>query len=242
MNTPLTNALRRYAGWNGNPHAKKYQPDCKKVIKLLLAHGASFHNGAVALNGLTDLGYAVATPPLLKFLLRQTSVKQAQEFDSDFGGWSAVFEASFTGQTESLKLLIKAGAELDSKLTQAHYQHQVFAGATPLTVAKNKIIEKLLIDQGATSPPQRIFSVFLETRGQEQPIVKIIRREQSLSETEAQTFWNQTKKKRNKSYEENEEGEFIVYKTHQLQTFDNQADAQALVDELARYKSIGSII
>lgn len=242
LHTPLTNALREYAKWNGNPHAKKYQPSAKKVIKLLLTHGAAFHNGNITSNSLTDLGYAVATPALLKFLLSQQGVKQAQEFDPDFGGWSAVFEASLEGKKESLELLIKAGAEVNSKLTNAHYRQKVCAGATPLTVAKNKTIKKLLTDHGAISHPQHIFSVFLETRGQESSVTEIICREKNLDKTKAQAFWGQIKKEIDQSYERNEEGESIIYKTLLLQTFDNQADAQELIKELAKYNSIGIII
>jgi len=240
--TPLTNALAEYANWNGNPHAKKYQPPCKKVIQLLLDHGAIFHNEPIASNSLTDLGFATANPPILKLLLRNKGVKKAGEFDPAFGEWSAVFEASFQGYQESLELLLKAGAQVNSVLQQANYRKKAFAGATPLTVAKNKAIKQLLIEYDAVDFSTRLYSVFLETRGQESPVVSIIQRAQQLNEADARVFWEQTKKKLDKPYDKDRKGNFIAYKTLLLQTFETEEEAQTLIEELARYDSVGLIV
>lgn len=240
--TPLTNALREYSKWNGNPHANEYQPPCKKVILLLLDHGAIFHSEPIASNSLTDLGFATANPPILKSLLNNPGVNKAGAFDPAFGEWSAIFEASFQGHKESLKLLLKAGVQVSPVLRQAHYQNKVFAGATPLAVAKNKTIQQLLIDHNAVDFSTRLYSVFLETRGQESSVIAIIQRVRQLDEANARTFWEQTKKQIDVSYEEDDEGNFINYKTLLLQTFETEKEAQALVEELAHYGSIGSII
>lgn len=239
--SPLGRALTSYGGWIGNKHKKEYQPEIKKVIKFLLENGAEFYDDWILMNKMPELYHIVGDPAYLKTILQYEGVKNAPEFNPNYTAWNALFEASKTGNDKSLKLFIEAGAAIKQTLVEAKFKFKSFAGANLLSFAKNKKVEKLLLDQGLEKVEQISFSVFLETRGREEEILAIIKREHNCSLEEAKEKWLRVKKVSDQSFEKVGD-KYVQYFELLIKAFPTKEEAQVLVDELKAAKSIASYI
>lgn len=209
--SPLTRALSSYHSWYGNPNAKGYQPKIKKVIDQLLAAGATFQSeGLIHEN--TELSLFVQDPKMLKHLLKQKSVKNAPEFNPNYKKWSAVFEASLKGNLECLKMLTEKGVLLNQELDVPHYETKTFSGGTPMNVALNDEIRAYLETQNVVSGSRKSYSLFLETRGNDEAaVVDLIQQLKNTDKDDALKDFYTVKKKMDESYERIDD-KFVIYK------------------------------
>lgn len=224
-------ALREYSSWIGNKYAKEYQPKTKKVINQLLKAGVKFHKGMLHDNTSTELSKLVGDADILAHLLKQKSIKDCPEFNPEHRGWSAVFEAAYSGNEKSLKLLIEAGACLNNRLETAHYESKTFVGASPLSVAKNNTISALLKKHQAIEGAREGFSVYMETRGKEAAALAIIKELLQLDEAGAKEKWNTVKKKLGEEYEKVGD-EYVIYKPLLLKNCENEEALTAITEML----------
>lgn len=232
--SPLTNALNSYYGWYGNPNAKEYHPKIKKSIDQLLAAGATFHSeGLIHEN--TELSMFAEDPKMLKHLFKQKSVKNAPEFDPDYKKWSAVFEASLKGNLECLKMLAEKGAFLNQELDVPHYETKTFSGGTPMNVALNDEIRAYLETQNVASGSRKSYSLFLETRGNDETaVVDLIQQLKNVNKEEALKDFYTVKKKMNESYERID-GKFIIYKPLFLKSTESEEEYKNIEAQLKSF-------
>lgn len=229
--SPLSTALSEYSGWIGNKHAKKYQPKAKKVIDLLLKAGAKFYEGLLFYGSETELSKFIGDADMLTYLLQQKGMEDTPEFNPNHGGWSAVFEAAHTGDIKCLKALIAAGACLNSHLAIPHYKTKTFAGATPLSVAKNKSTVALLEKAAAIKGERTGFVLYMETRGTEAAALPIIQEYLGLDIDAAKEKWATVKRVMDTRYEEID-GKYVIYQPLLLKSFDNESDMEAVIQSL----------
>lgn len=232
--TPLSKMFERYYGWYGSKFAKDYQPPMKKVIDVLLAAGATFSSD-ILIHEMTELAKFAEDPKMMEFLLQQDSVKNAPEFQANHHKWSAVFEASLKGNVECLKLLATNGVFLNQSLNVPHYNTKTFCGATPMNLALNDKVRKFLSNQNVEIGERSGYSLFLETRGNDETaVIDLIQQYTNTSKEEASAFYQTVKKIMDETYEEIN-GKYIIYKPLFLTSIENEADAKAIEDAFKKY-------
>lgn len=239
--TPLSKMLERYYGWYGNKFAKEYQPPVKQVIDVLLAAGATFSSG-ILIHEMTELAKFAEDPKMMKHLLQHPSVKNAPEFQADYQKWSAVFEASLKGNLDCLKLLAAKGAFLNQALAVPHYATQTFCGATPMTVALNDEVRTFLAHQNGVAGERTAYSLFLETRGNDEAaVIDLIQYYKNSSPAAAAEDFQTVKKIMNETFEEID-GKYVIYRPLFLASIENEADAKAIEAAFHKYNCELTII
>jgi len=200
--------IGRYSSWYGNKYAHEYQPTIKKNIDFLIKAGATFYSKEAASiskkdNSLsrTMLCNAVGDDKFLDYLCSFEDVKNTPDFNPDYKGWSAVFEASYKGSLASLKILIKKGAVLNSYVSRAYYSQNAFAGASVLDVAKNKKVRDLLIANGVKKGIRISYTVIMETRGDWESIQPILKKYLKKDKDELEAIWNTIPKEKGEFFE-----------------------------------------
>lgn len=221
--SPLTKMLDGYHGWYGNNYAKDYQPKIKKTIDLLLDAGAIFGT-EILIHEATELSKFAEDPNMLKHLLKQKSVKNAPEFNLNYHKWSAVFEASLKGNLECLKLLADKGALLNQTLEVPHYETKTFDGATPMNLALNDEVRTFLASQNVSIGNRKNYSLFLETRGNdEEAVIDLIQELKNIDKQEAVKHLYTVKKKMDESYEKIDD-KYVIYKPLFLKSSENEEE------------------
>lgn len=232
--TPLSQMLERYYGWYGNKFAREYQPPVKKVIDVLLAAGATFSSD-ILIHEMTELAKFAEDPKMMKHLLQQASVKNAPEFQANYQKWSAVFEASLKGNLECLKLLAAKGAFVNQALEATHYATKTFCGATPMDVALNDAVRTFLIHQNVAPGKRTAYSLFLETRGNnEAAVIDLIQYYKNTSQAVAAEDFQTVKKTLDETFEKID-GRYVIYRPLFLASVANEADAKAIEAAFHKY-------
>ncbi|WP_426473897.1 ankyrin repeat domain-containing protein [Chryseobacterium balustinum] len=232
--SPLTKMLDRYEGWYGNQYAKNYHPKIKKVIDLLLAAGAGF-NKEILIHETTELAKFAEDPKMLKHLLKQKSVKDAPEFNPDYQKWSAVFQASLKGNIESLKLLTDKGAFLNQTLDVPHYETKTFSGGTPMNVAFNDEIREFLVSQNVFLGNRKDYSIFLETRGNDEKVViELIQQIKNIKKEDSVKYYHTVKKKMDETYEKID-GKYVIYKPLFLKNTESDEEIRMVELQFKKY-------
>lgn len=232
--SPLTKMLDRYASWYGNQYAKQYHPKIKKVIDILLKAGAAFST-EILIYETTELAKFAEDPKMLKYLLKQKSVKEAPEFNPDYNKWSAVFQASLKGNIDCLKLLAEKGALLNQTLEVSHYETNTFIGATPLNVALNDETRTFLTSENGSLGKRKSYSLFLETRGDnEKAVMDLIQKTKNIDPEEAVEYYHTVKKKIDETYEKIND-KYVIYRPLFLKDTESEEEIRTTEFQFREY-------
>jgi len=232
--SPLTKMLDRYEGWYGNQYAKNYHPKIRKVIDLLLSAGAGF-NKEILIHETTELAKFAEDPKMLKYLLKQKSVKDAPEFNPDYQKWSAVFQASLKGNIECLKLLADKGAFLNQTLNASHYETKTFGGGTPMNIALNDETRTFLTSKNGSPGNRKNFSLYLETRGNdEKAVIDLIQQIKNINKEDSAKHYHTVKKKMGETYEKIDD-KYVIYKPLLLKNTESEKENRTIELQFKEY-------
>lgn len=238
--TPLGYALAELGRWiDDKEHAfrHEYIPELEASINILLQHGATLsetpNKETVIWVERTELSYVTGDLKLLKLLSKEASFKKIPEFTKAKGVWSAMHQASKDGNIASLKFLLEQGISPNLILEKEDLGKDVFAGTTPLDLAKDEPTAALLTKYKAEKGIPLYHALYLKTRGSKtEALTTLVSKIQKISLEEASQLVQNLPKEEGNTLEWDENDNIIRYKELLLATFADREAAQGLLEEL----------
>ena len=244
--TPFGEALSSIGTWTANTTNQfkgEFITSFKESVQVLLDNGVGFSTEPVDWSRTTELSYLTGDTPFLKQMMEHPSFKQVPEWTIEKGAWTAMHQASQAGHLASLRVLLEAGLSPNVMVEASDLEKLVFAGAKPLDVAKNKQIEKLLLEYGAEKGTPFFYAVYLKTRGAHpQKLASLIASIQDSSLEESLAVVENLPKKEGETIEWDEDNNLSVYKEILLQTYSSKAAAEEIVNTLSTLKVRAQIV
>lgn len=244
--TPLGYALSDLGQWIDDKNHRfrhEYIPELENSIKLLLKHGARLSETPVYWFNRTELSYVTGDLKLLKLLAKEASFKKIPEFTTEKGVWTALHEASKEGNVNSLKFLLEQGMHPNAILEKENLKREVFAGATPLDLAKDKKTVDLLHQYGAKKGTPLYRALYLKTKGTNtKTLTALIAKTKDISVKEATKLVQELPNKEGKTIEWDENDNLIQYKELLLSTFDTKEAAKEMLEELKKLEVVTAIL
>lgn len=244
--TPLGYALSDLGQWIDDKEHRfrhEYIPELEQSIQLLLQHGAKLSETSITWFKRTELSYITGDLKLLKLLAKEASFKQIPEFTTLKGAWTALHQASKEGNLKSLKFLLEEGMHPNLSLEKEDLGREVFAGATPLDVAKDKKTKDLLIQYGAEKGTPLYHALYLKTKGTKTTaLTTLIANAKSISVKDAAKLVQELPNKEGKTLEWDENDNLIRYKELLLSTFATKEAANEILEELKKLEVVTAIL
>ncbi|MGH1336320.1 MAG: DMP19 family protein [Aureispira sp.] len=234
--TPFSSALSGVKVWTENTtnqFKEEFITAFKESIQVLLDNGVGFSTEPVGQFKETELSYLTGDTPFMKKMMEHPSFKEVPEWTMEKGPWTALHQASQAGHTASLRTLLEAGMNPNGIVAFADLEKLVFAGAKPLDLARNKSVEKLLLEYGAEKGVPTSYALYLKTRGTyPKKLAAIIASAQDCSLEEGVTIVENLPKKEGEHVEWDKENNLSVYKESLLQTYSSKEEAQKIITSL----------
>lgn len=244
--TPLGYALSDLGQWIDNKEHSfrhEYIPELEKAIKILFQHGATLSETAITWFKRTELSYVTGDLKLLKLLSKEASFKTIPEFTTPKGTWTALHQTSKDGNTKSLKFLLEQGISPNLILEVEDLEKEVFAGATPLDVAKDKKTVNLLAKYNAEKGIPFYHALYLKNKGSKtKALTELIAKTQQIPLKEASKLVEELPNEEGKTLEWDENDNIIRYKELLLTTFENKEAAQEILEELKSLNVITKLL